>query len=160
MYDESTNQTTSTMITQGTYLTADSNENRISWIYNLKKLDLHAELMKFNLKCNGTMVERRKRLINFVRQGRVSPLPSGKVTPPSWPKPTSTIASTSPENLQLHKWNINFNDKGDSDTFVELLEEICFNRNICVNALMPRMHDIFQEDAALWYGNNRRRWIH
>ncbi|KAJ8930356.1 hypothetical protein NQ314_016853, partial [Rhamnusium bicolor] len=62
----------------------DSNEDtgnielgdlHLSWIYKLKKDQISAELGKFRLDLTGTVEEKKRRLIRFIREGYTSPLP-------------------------------------------------------------------------------------
>lgn len=48
-------------------------DGKVSWVYQLRKDDLDTELKKFCLDVTGTVEEKRKRFIKFLREGLPSP---------------------------------------------------------------------------------------
>ncbi|KAJ8949764.1 hypothetical protein NQ314_008117 [Rhamnusium bicolor] len=160
----------------------DSNEDtenielgdlRLSWIYKLKRDQIDAELGKFRLDLTGTVEEKKRRLIRFIREGCTSPLPPAVF--PSIPPPFSLqlppvarataalpyrLAPESPalDPWQVHKWNTHFNGKGDPAAFLERLDEICSYTNIRQEQLLPVFPELLQGPALLWYRNNKSHW--
>ncbi|KAJ8942996.1 hypothetical protein NQ314_009845, partial [Rhamnusium bicolor] len=107
---------------------------RLSWIYKLKRDQIDAELGKFRLDLTGTVVEKKRRLIRFIREGCTSPLPPTvcpSIPPPFslQPPPVARATAALPYRLapespaldpwQVHKWNTHFNGKGDPAAFLE-----------------------------------------
>ncbi|KAJ8910920.1 hypothetical protein NQ315_014254 [Exocentrus adspersus] len=53
----------------------DLGDLRLSWIYKLRKDEIDAELEKFRLDLTGTVEEKKRRLVRFIREGCASPRP-------------------------------------------------------------------------------------
>ncbi|KAJ8937207.1 hypothetical protein NQ314_012004 [Rhamnusium bicolor] len=146
---------------------------RLSWIYKLKRDQIDAELGKFRLDLTGTVEEKKRRLIRFIREGCTSPLPPAvfpSIPPPFslQPPPVARATAALPYRLapespaldpwQVHKWNTHFNGKGDPAAFLERLEEICSYTNIRQEQLLPVLPELLQGPALLWYRNNKSHW--
>ncbi|KAJ8951996.1 hypothetical protein NQ314_007614 [Rhamnusium bicolor] len=146
---------------------------RLSWIYKLKKDQIDAELGKFRLDLTGTVEEKKRRLIRFIREGCTSPLPPAifpSIPPPFplQPPPVARATAALPYRLapespaldpwQVHKWNTHFNGKGDPAAFLERLDEICSYTNIRKEQLLPVLPELLQGPALLWYRNNKAHW--
>lgn len=93
---------------------------RTSWIYLLKKGDLVAQLRKFNLDATGPVYVMRRRLAQFVREGRATPQPRQdpfafpscsyppntstatiQIDRPPNPVPTPTLSLTTPTTTTI-----------------------------------------------------------
>lgn len=85
-------------------------DTRTGWIYLLRKGELITQMQKFNLDTTGTVEELRRRLVQFIREGRATPLPSPN--PPEFlsvnlPMVSSTTPSstTSETHLEVEQTN-------------------------------------------------------
>ncbi|KAH1009028.1 hypothetical protein HUJ04_001457 [Dendroctonus ponderosae] len=78
----------------------------------------------------------------------------------SIPSPMASGSGYSPASspLRVYKWNVHFDGKTDSVTFIERLQEIFTAQGIQINRLLPHMPEILQGDASLWYRNNHTHW--
>lgn len=142
----------------------DVGDTRVSWIYQLRKTDLDLELAKFQLDPTGTVEEKRKRLIAFVRIGKAS-TSSTKPKPQSLPPfniPAITQTAPTPPGQSdvwnAHKWQVHFDGKGDPATFIERLEEICTSRRLSLDDILPVLSELLKGEAALWFRNNRKHF--
>lgn len=70
------------------------NDARVGWVYKLQRSELLLELQRFNLNEEGTVVELRKRLVNFLRSGSqaVSSLPERSMNQKSVGLPITSVA--------------------------------------------------------------------
>ncbi|KAJ8928626.1 hypothetical protein NQ314_018785 [Rhamnusium bicolor] len=140
----------------------DSNEDtgnielgdlRLSWIYKLRKDQIDAELGKFRLDLTGTVEEKKRRLIRFIREGS-APVARATAALPYRLAPESPAL----DPWQVHKWNTHFNGKGDPAAFLERLDEICSYTNVRQEQLLPVLPELLQGPALLWYRNNKSHW--
>lgn len=143
-----------------------ASDARVGWIYLLKKGELTAELQKFVLPDTGTVDEMRRRLVLFLKEGiRPTIEPTAKAqsdTPPpvaGTSTPITTPISVGPTSLDIHRWGIQFNGKGDAPAFLERIEEIITAEKIQPERLLPFMPQLLQGEAALWFRNNRAAFI-
>ncbi|KAJ8910348.1 hypothetical protein NQ315_004547 [Exocentrus adspersus] len=65
----------------------DLGDLRLSWIYKLRKDEIDAELDKFRLDLTGTVEEKKKRLVRFIREGCTSPRPGRQTEHLQFPVP-------------------------------------------------------------------------
>lgn len=136
---------------------------RVTWIYKLRKEDLTTELEKFRLDSSGTVDEKRKRLIRFIRDGQTSPQPT-KTTPflfptaPPTTENTQKIHSPKVDLKEVRKWNVYYNGKGDPAAFIERLEELCVQTQIPIDNLLPILPELLKDAPLLWYRSNNRHW--
>ncbi|KAJ8915465.1 hypothetical protein NQ315_003228 [Exocentrus adspersus] len=83
----------------------DLGDLRLSWIYKLRKDEIDAELDKFRLDLTGTVEEKKKRLVRFIREGCTSPRPGRQTehlqfpVPPPLPTPGNQIPSVQQPSL-------------------------------------------------------------
>lgn len=154
---------------------------RVSWVYQLSKEELMDVLQKYGLNDAGTVVEQRRRLVKFLREGRTAdppltietfltpigtaPLPAtGTVLPPTGttmmmtqatPSPQSTLGEPAPK---VHRWGLRFNGRNDPVEFLERLEEIILAEKISGDRVLPYMPQLLDGEAAMWFRNNRTTW--
>lgn len=69
---------------------------RVGWVYSLIKPEMDDELRKFGLPVSGTMDEKRRRLVKFLREGRVTPQVYTGTSPFVYDVPTGTATITAP----------------------------------------------------------------
>lgn len=149
---------------------------RLSWIYRLRKDEIDVELTKFRLSLSGTVDDKKRRLVRFIREGCASPRPT--TAPPVFPLPppplvvptisgplpgianetTGAGMSVSSVCEKVRKWNLHFNGKTDAVEFLEKLCEFQEHSDIPNSALLPALYEIFQGNALAWYRNNRSLW--
>lgn len=162
-----------------TAASTDLGDFRLSWIYKLRKDQIDIELAKFQLDPAGTVEEKKKRLVKFIKEGCASPQPAA--VPPSlnWPLappiihpppvttapnviPTQPVPTFGTSQLtvaeRVRKWNVHFNGRTDAVEFLERLQDFQEHSGISTNALLPVLYEIFQGSALAWYRNNRTRW--
>lgn len=143
----------------------DLGDFRLSWIYKLKKDQIDAELEKFQLDTSGTVDDKKRRLVRFIREGCASPQPRTlqpifpPVPPPLLiPPPRPATANVAIDLATVHKWGVHFNGKGDPAAFLERLDEICSYTSIRHEQLLPLLPELLQGPALLWCRNNRTHW--
>ncbi|XP_018578275.1 uncharacterized protein LOC108916491 [Anoplophora glabripennis] len=153
---------------------SDLTDFRLSWIYKLREEQLDMELEKFRLDVSGTVEEKKKRLVRFIKDGCASPQPRHTapafVVPPPPPLVVPTTAGgplvsnlSAPLSIstvceRVRKWNLHFNGRTDPVEFLEKLCEFQEHSDIPTSAVLPALYEIFQGNALAWYRNNRNLW--
>lgn len=157
-------------------ISSEQGDLRVSWIYKLRKDQLDSELGKFRLDLSGTVEEKKRRLVKFIREGCASPQP--RTAPPVFhmPPPTLEIPPTAQTYAEVatgvaapgftvssvcekvRKWNLHFNGRTDAVEFLEKLSEFQEHSEIPSSLLLQALYEIFQGNALAWYRNNKNLW--
>lgn len=143
-------------------------KTKTSWIYNLRKEELQAELQKFELPTEGTVEELRLRLAQFIRQATkpaeatpamTSPTiePTGSNTEGFW-YPLAALRTPTHVCETVRKWNLSFDGKTDPVAFLERLEELRTSYKLADEQLLIAIPELLKATALLWYRNNRQAW--
>lgn len=132
---------------------------RVGWVYTLKNPELTARLRAEGLATEGTVLEKRKRLVSFLRNNTPAPdqLPL-QVQRDSQSTMSPPVIDVNSEPLKIHEWKLSFGDRDDPASFLERLDEICLSKGIVKNRLLPYMPELLTGEPALWFRNNRASW--
>lgn len=134
---------------------------KVSWVYNLRKVDLIKELRKAGLspRKTATVDTLREKLIKHIRRqatARMATDSSNTSTDTSNPEPPSV--QSKPLCEQIRKWNVKFDGKADSISFLERLDELISAYEINPDQLLNTLPELLKGPALLWCRNNRTDW--
>ncbi|KAL6417460.1 hypothetical protein ACFW04_012719 [Cataglyphis niger] len=133
----------------------------LSWIYDLSKVQIIAQLTDRGLDPAGTLDVLRRRLRDHI----ISRVRMATKEIPKVGEDRFASASTTPEPPegspskalnQIRKWGCHFD--GKDPAFLERLEELSASYEIEEKYLLLGLPELLKGDALLWYRNGRDDW--